>query len=205
MSDDKNAAKGGAKDAAKDAAKDGAAPAAKPKNKKMLVIIIAAAVLLLGGGAAAYFVLRPAPAAAEDGKEAKGGKEGKDGDKAKGEKGKGEKGKGEKGKDEKGKKPVFVDLDMFTVNMKDPEKFLQIKLTFQVAKSEQAEELKDVMPLVRSAVIPVLSQQDPVELATPEGKEKLCVQVAEAANKSLAATELADAIDAALITHMIIQ
>jgi len=197
MSDDKNAAKGGTKDGkdAKGAAPAGAA-AAKPRNKKMLIIGIAAAVLLLGGGAAAYFLLRPAPAAAED------AKAGKDGEKTAA---KGEKGKGDKGKDEKGKKPVFVDFEMFTVNMKDPEKFLQIKLTFQVSKAEQAEQLKDVMPLVRSAVIPVLGQQDPVELATPEGKEKLCTQVAQAANKSLASTELADAVDAVLITHMIIQ
>lgn len=204
MSDDKNAAKGGGKDAGKDAkpADAAAAPAGKKLNKKLLVVIIAVTVLLLGGGAAAFFLLRPAPAAAEDGK---GGDKDKPGEKGKGEKGKGEKGKDDKGKKGENKKPVFVDFEMFTVNMKDPEKFLQIKLTFQVAKAEQAEELKDVMPVVRSAVIPVLSSQDPVELGTPEGKEKLCAQVAEAANKSLANSELADAIDAVLITHMIIQ
>ena len=194
MSDDKTAAKG----AAKGAAAGAEAPAGKKKNKKVLVII-AAAVLLLGGGGAAYFFLRPAPAAADEA--GKDGKDAKAGEKAKGEKGKDEKG----GKKAEAKKPVFVDFEMFTVNLKDPEKFLQIKLTFQLAKAEQAEALKDLMPIVRSAVIPVLGAQDPVELGTAEGKEKLCTQITEAANKSLAGGELADAVDAVLITHMIIQ
>jgi flagellar FliL protein len=203
MSDDKNAAKGGAKDGkdAKAAPEGAAAPAGKKKNKKLLILIAAVSALLVGGGAAAYFVLKPAPAGADD-----AAKDGKGGEKAKaGEKGKGKDAKDEKGKKGENKKPVFVDFEMFTVNLKDPEKFLQIKLTFQVAKAEQAEELKDVMPVVRSAVIPVLSAQDPVELGTAEGKEKLCGLVAEAANKSLAGGELADSIDAVLITHMIIQ
>jgi flagellar basal body-associated protein FliL len=51
----------------------------------------------------------------------------------------------------------------------------------------------------------VLSAQDPTELMTAEGKEKLSSQVVEAANKSLAGGELADAVDTVLITHMIIQ
>jgi flagellar FliL protein len=193
MSEDKSAAKAVAKD--KNAAATGEKAAGKKKNPKRMVIIIAVAVMLLGGGgAAAFFLLRPAPAATEDAAKDKGA------DKAKGE-------KGAKAKDKKGesKKPFFVDFDMFTVNLKDPEKFLQIKLTFQVHSSETAESLKDLMPVLRSAVIPVLGGQDPTELMTPEGKEKLSSQVVEAANKALAGGELADSIDTVLITHMIIQ
>lgn len=196
MSDDKNAAKPGAKE--KDAAAKGDKADGKKKNPKRLIIIIAAAVLLLGGGAAAFFLLRPAAPAAEEVAKDKGAEKGAD--KAKGE-------KGAKAKDKKNdnKKPFFVDFDMFTVNLKDPEKFLQIKLTLQVRNSEAAESLKDLMPILRSAVIPVLSAQDPTELMTAEGKEKLSSQVVEAANKSLAGGELADAVDTVLITHMIIQ
>jgi flagellar FliL protein len=195
MPDDKNAAKPAAKD--KDAPVAGEKTAGKKNPKRMIIIIVAAAVLLLGGGATAFFLLRSSPAATEDGTKDKGA-----------EKGKAEKGeKGAKGKDKKGesKKPFFVDFEMFTVNLKDPEKFLQIKLTFQVRSNEAAESLKDLMPVVRSAVIPVLGGQDAAELMTPEGKEKLSAQVVEAANKALAGGELADSIDAVLITHMIIQ
>jgi flagellar FliL protein len=180
MADDK-------KDAAKPAEGDKAP--VKKKNPKLLILISAAAVLVIGGGAAAYFLTR-APAPAADEAAAKDGKDAK---------------KGEKDKKGESKKPFFVDFEMFTVNLKDPEKFLQIKLTFQVGTAEHAEALKDLMPKVRSAVIPVLSQQDAAEIMTPEGKEKMCAQLAEAANKALAGGELADAVDAVLITHMIIQ
>ena len=113
--------------------------------------------------------------------------------------------KEEKPKEAKDKKPFFVDFESFTVNLKDPEKFLQIKLTFQMKNAEGAEAMKDLMPIVRAAVIPVLGGQDAAEIGTPEGKTKLCEQVAEAAKKSLEGKEAAESIDAVLITHMIIQ
>lgn len=170
----------------------GEAAGGKKKNSKRVIIVIAALVLLLSGGAAAFFLTR---APAEDA--------------AKGDAGKGAKDvKSDKdGKDKKAenKKPYFVDSEMFTVNLKDPEKFLQIKLTFQVGTPEDAEQIKDLMPKVRSSVIPVLSAQDPAELMSAEGKDKLCVLLAQAANKSLAGDGPGDAVQAVLITHMIIQ
>jgi flagellar protein FliL len=206
MPDDRNAAK--AKDAPKEAGKDAAkgAPAAdaakkpaKAKNpKRKLIMIGAAAAVLIIGIAIAFFVLRPAPAAPDS---ADATAPAKPGEKAKGA-------AADKGKDgkkaEKGK-PVFVDLDMITVNLKDPEKFLQIKLTFQLHSADAVEPLKEMMPILRNAVIPVLGAQEPAELMTTEGKEKLSTQVVEAANKALASTEIPDAIDSVLITHMIIQ
>ena len=155
----------------------------KKKNPKIMIIIVAAAVLLLGGGAAAFFLLKPKPEAVEAGKDKKE----------------------EKPKEAKDKKPFIVDFESFTVNLKDPEKFLQIKLTFQMKNAEGAEAMKDLMPIVRAAVIPVLGGQDAAEIGTPEGKTKLCEQVAEAAKKSLEGKEAAESIDAVLITHMIIQ
>ena len=173
----------------KAAAAEGAAAPAK-KSKLKLIIIVAVAVLLLGGGAAAYFLTRPKPDAAA----AAAAADGKGGDEKKADEKKG-----------KAEKPAFVDFEMFTVNLKDPEKFLQIKLTFQVKTEAIAENLKELMPLIRSAVIPVLSSQDAAEIMTSEGKEKMLKQVVEAANQSIAGTDAKDAIDSALITHMIIQ
>ncbi len=201
MSDDKTAAKGKdapaaakGKDAQKPAPAEGDKSAGKKRNPKRLIIIVAAALVLLGGAATAFFLLRPAPSASEDVAKT-GGAEKTQVD------------KNGKSKEKKGdnKKPYFVDLETFTVNLKDPEKFLQIKLTFQVKTVEAAETLKDLMPIVRSSIIPVLGAQEPAALMTPEGKEKLSNEVVEAANKALAGGELADTIDAVLITHMIIQ
>jgi flagellar FliL protein len=187
MADNKAAAKdaAGAKGEKGDASQK---PEGKKRNPKRMIIIALAAVLLAGLGAAAYFLLlRPAPAEAQA-----------DAGKAQ---------PGEKGKDRKGepRKPFFVEFETFTVNMKDPEKFLQIKLIFQVGTVNTAEALKEFMPVVRSAVIPVLGMQDPAELMTPEGKEKLSAALTEAANKSLAGGELENAVETVLITHMIIQ
>jgi len=187
MADSKGAAP--AKEGAE--GKDGDKPAAKKKNPKMLLVIGVVALLLVGGGAAAFLLLKKPPEAAAEG------------DAAKGDAGKGK----EKDKEKKGevKKPFFVDLEPFTVNLKDPEKFLQTKLTFQVKTADEAETLKDMMPLIRSGVIPVLAGMDPAELMTPEGKDKMCAAVAEAANKAIAGRGVDDAVDAVLITHMIIQ
>lgn len=200
----KDAAKG--KDAAAATAKPGAKPGEKPaekpaekgasNNKKKILILALAAVVLLGGAGAAYWFLRPAPDAAEGAQAEDAAKDPK-----------AAKGKGEKAAEKKAenKKPTFVEMEMITVNLKDPDKFLQIKLTLELHNPDAAEPIKEMMPILRNAVIPVLSSQDPTELATPEGKEKLSTQVAEAANKSLAGAEFADAVEAALITHMIIQ
>jgi len=173
--------------------KDGAPEAAKKRNLKP-IIMIAAAVVLLGGGAAAFLLLRPHADAAPEAADAKSAAKDK-------------KGEDKKGDDKKGevKKPSFVEFDMFTVNLKDPEKFLQIKLTFQVKSETAAEGLKELMPLIRSAVIPVLSSQEAAQIMTVEGKDKMIKDVVVAANQSIAGTESKDAIENALITHMIIQ
>jgi flagellar FliL protein len=167
--------------AATAAAPEGAAPA-KKKNLKPL-ILIAAAVLLLGGGGAAFFLMRPksppAAAGAEKAPEADKGKE--------------------------GKKPSFVEFENFTSNLKDPEKFLQIKLTFVVDSDKAAEELKDIMPVMRGAIVPVLSSQDSAEIMTTEGKEKMSKQIVDATNQAIADHNLKEKVDAVLITHMIIQ
>lgn len=174
-----------------------ASPApAKKRNLKPLILIVGLILLLAGAGAGAYFYLENSRTAqsesAETGKnktpKGKDANKGKDADK----------------KDET-KKPYFVEFETFTVNLKDPEKFLQIKLTFQVKSVEAAESIKEFMPVVRSAVIPVLSSQDPADLIAKEGKEKLSTEVVAAANKAVAGTAADQSIDAVLITHMLIQ
>jgi len=190
-----------------DAAAGKGAPLARAKkNLKPVLLAAAAAVVLLGAGAAAWFLFfndsgkGAASTPAADAGKAKPGEKvasrdaGKDSAK-------------DAAKDKKGeaKRPFFVEFEPFTVNLKDPEKFLQIKLTFQVHSDTAAESLKDLAPIVRSAVIPVLSSQDPAEIMTNEGKEKMSSEVVVAANHALGNGEMENAIDAALIVHMIVQ
>ena len=166
---------------APEAGKDGAKTEAKKKKNLKPLILAAAAVVLLGGGGAAYFLTRPSAAPGADGKAA------------------------ESEKPKEGTRPYFVEFEPFTSNLKDPEKFLQIKLTFQVGTDKAAESLKDIMPVVRGAIVPVLSSQDAAEIMTTEGKEKLSKQIVDATNQSIADHNLKDKVDAVLITHMIIQ
>ncbi len=169
-----------------------AAATAKPANRKPMLLIVGVLLLLAAAGAGAYFFL---------GRSGDTQSASADTAKTKGDKGK-DKGKEKK---EEAKKPYFVEFETFTVNLKDPEKFLQIKLTFQVKSVEAAEAIKDLMPIIRSAVIPVLSAQDPSDLMAKEGKEKLSSEVVAAANKAVAGTAANDSVDAVLITHMLIQ
>jgi len=177
------------KDAAAAPGKAAGPAAAKKRNLKPIILIASVVLLLAGAGAGAYLYFggaRPESASSEQGKT------------------KTPKGKDTATKDE-AKKPYFVEFETFTVNLKDPEKFLQIKLTFQVKSVEAAEAIKELMPIVRSAVIPVLSSQDPADLIAKEGKEKLSTELVAAANRAIAGTPADHSIDAVLITHMLIQ
>jgi flagellar FliL protein len=103
------------------------------------------------------------------------------------------------------KLPYFVEFENFTVNLRDTDRYLQIRLSFEVKSVDAAEVIKDLMPVVRSAVIPVLGSQDSNELLQAEGKQKLSKDIVVAANKSLEHTAAENSVDAVLITHMIIQ
>jgi len=174
------------------AGKEGAAePAKKRRNPKLLVLVAVGVLVLAGGGGAAWFFTRPA--AAEGADAAKAGDKsppGKPGEKA----------------DEKKKEiPYFVEFESFTVNLKDPDRYLQAKLTFEVKSTEAAEAVKDLMPVLRSAVIPVLSSRDPSEIMSKEGKDKLAEEIVTVSNAALAGAGSTQKVEAVLFTHMIIQ
>ena len=152
------------------------------KKSSKLPILIAVAVLLLaaGGGAAYYFLVVKKPETpAQAAKSA-----------------------AEKKKDEK---PTFVEFENFPVNLMDPDKYLQIKLTFQTKSVDAGEYLKDYVPVVRNAVIPVLSSQTEAVLMTDAGKAKLEQMLVTAVNKALAGGKIDDPVSGVLIVHMIIQ
>lgn len=166
--------------AAKDAAAKPPVPR-KPINKK-LVMMIAAGVALLaigGGGTAAYFML---------------GHKGNDAEPT-------------EVKHEQKKMPVFVDLETFTVNLREPDddRFMQVKLVAELKDAPSGEVLKTMMPAVRSEILLLLGSKQVQDLASREGKETLAKEIVAAANKPLDGTPAEKSVENVNFTHLIIQ
>ncbi|HTT10258.1 MAG TPA: flagellar basal body-associated FliL family protein [Burkholderiaceae bacterium] len=190
-----------------DTAKEAAA--APKKGRSKLLIIIAAALALLGGGggAAAYFVLGKkhdvAQVEEEEDAPAEGEQAAKDKPEAKGEKLAPKKVK----KKKKSGAPVFVELDMFTANLRDDEgdRFIQVKLVAEVRDAPAGEMLKTMMPAVRNEVLLLLGSKEVKDVSTREGKEKLAGEIVAAANKTLEGTPAANGVEGVNFTHIIVQ
>jgi flagellar FliL protein len=178
---------------------EAAAAAPKKGGKGKLLIIIAVAVALLGagGGAAAYFMLgkKKHEAAQVDGEEEEVVADTK-----------ADTPKKAKRKKKEGL-PVFVELDMFTANLKDEDadRFIQIKLVAEVRDAPAGETLKNMMPAVRNEVLLLLGSKEAKDIATREGKEKLASEIVAAANKSLEGTPAANGVEGVNFTHIIVQ
>jgi flagellar FliL protein len=155
------------------------AGASKGGKGKLIIIGALAGVLLLGGGGAAAWVLM--------GKKA----EHADADKKVAPK----------------KMPVFVDLETFTVNLKDndDERFMQVKLVAEVKDAPAGEMLKTLMPAVRNEILLLLGSKQVAEIATRDGKEKLAQEIVASANKVLEGTPAAKSVEGVNFTHLIIQ
>lgn len=156
------------------------APPADPapaKGKKKLILIAAAALLVLllaGGGGAAYWMLsqnKPHDAAAEDEEEAAAVEEAK----------------AQKKKDEKRAAPVFLPLEMFTVNLadRDAERYAQVGVTLEVADTKTSDQLKAYMPALRNDVLMLLAHKRASELLERTGKLALAREIRGAALRAL--------------------
>lgn len=158
--------------------KDATTESPKKGGSKMLIIGLVAAITLLGGGGALAFVLM--------------GKKG---------------GEAEAKKSEARKMPVFVDLDTFTVNLKDKEaeRFLQAKLVAEVKDAAGGEMVKTLMPAVRNEILLLLGSKEAEQLSNREGKEALAKEIVTAANKPLEGTPHAGTVESVNFTHLIIQ
>ena len=152
--------------AANKEAAESAEEGAKKKGKGKLIIILAVVLVLILGGAGGWYWWSHQNAnevAADD-----------DGDQPVKKKKKKKKEEGEKEK-----APVFVSLDAFTVNLQGEEgQLLQTAITLQMVDDEDAEKLKQHMPLVRSRLLMLLSSKHPQEVLTAEGKTKLAEDIA---------------------------
>ena len=162
-----------------------------PKKKgKLLVIVIALlAVVLVGGGVGAYLLMSK-PAVEKKAKSAH--KEAAADDEEEGE-----------ADDEN---PVYEKLDQFTVNLSDPEShILQTDVQLRLADTKVQEKLKVHMPEVRDALIRLLSSKTAAELATPEGKDKIGLEVQKSINEVLGVKKRSKGVKKVLFASFIIQ
>jgi len=190
-----------------DAAKEGAASAPN-KGKGKLLIIIAVALTLLGGGggAAAYFMLGKKHDVAQVEEDEETPAEDHQAAKEKSE-GKADKTARKNKKKKRAGPPVFVELDMFTANLKDDDgdRFIQMKLVAEVRDAPSGEMLKNMMPAVRNEVLLLLGSKEAKDIATRSGKEKLAGEIVAAANKTLEGTPAANGVEGVNFTHIIVQ
>jgi flagellar FliL protein len=103
--------------------------------------------------------------------------------------------------------PVFVELDMFTANLKDndDDRFIQLRLVAEVRDVPSGEMLKTMMPAVRNEVLLLLGSKESKEVLTRDGKEKLAHEIVAAANKTLDGTPAANGVEGVNFTHIIVQ
>jgi flagellar FliL protein len=143
------------------------------QGKKKLVLIVAAVMVLLalgGGGVAFWAMKKNADAAAAA--------DGQDEDLEAATKRK---------KGDKHQLPVFLPMDLFTVNLadRDAERYAQVGVTLELADAKTSDLLKAYMPAVRNDVLMLIAHKKAAELQDRAGKVELAREIRRAALKPL--------------------
>ncbi|HEY6353494.1 MAG TPA: flagellar basal body-associated FliL family protein [Burkholderiaceae bacterium] len=148
------------------------APApAKGKKKLILIAALALLVLALGGGIAFWLLQKKAAAEADGGDDAETAADAQP----------------HKKKGDKQHLPVFLPLDMFTVNLADreAERYAQVGVTLELSDIKTSDLLKAYMPAVRNDVLMLIAHKKASELQDREGKLELAREIRRAAMKPL--------------------
>ena len=159
-----------------------AAEAPKPKKKKTLLIIIAVLLLGGGGGAGWWFTMGKKPADPKAAAEAH--------------------------KKEDEKPPVYIRLDVFTVNLQKSESedaYLQTEFQLKVGDEHVSEEIKLRSPEIRNAILLLLSSKSKADLVTVEGKQKLSQEIVANINKIIHAKDEKHGVQGVYFTTFVIQ
>jgi flagellar FliL protein len=152
------------------AAPVGAAPKSR---KKLLIILIVVAVLLLAGGGGALYFIKAKQAAELAFEEDEYGDEPRANTRT--------------NRRDLSVAPVFVPLDLFTVNLADREadRYLQATISLEVDDEKAAEMVKNFMPLIRNSILMTLTYKTSAELLERDGKAKLAVELRKEVSKAL--------------------
>ena len=166
-----------------------ATEAAPPKSKKKLIIIIAAIIVLLAGAGGGWYFMKSKEAHK---KPAKHGEVQEAAEEAEGE---------------HAAAPVFLTLETFTVNLQpDPdEKFLQLDISIQVKKPEEAEALKGQMPAIRNRLLMLLTSKQASQISTIEGKQELSDEILVEVNKPFTEHGKPQKVTGVFFTSFVIQ
>lgn len=98
----------------------------------------------------------------------------------------------------------YTKLEPITVNLADLSRYLQIQITIKAGNPEMAESIKMYMPVVRHALILLLSSKSPEDVSTELGKQKLMDEAKVAINKA-AELKPAHGVVAVLFESFIVQ
>jgi flagellar FliL protein len=152
------------------AAPVGAAPKSR---KKLLIILIVVAVLLLAGGGAALYFIKAKQAAELDLEEDDFGDE--------------PRAKAKANRRDLTVVPVFVPLELFTINLADREadRYVQLTISLEVDDEKAAEMVKSFMPVIRNSILMSLSYKTSAELLERDGKAKLAAELRKEISKAL--------------------
>ncbi|MFN0186494.1 MAG: flagellar basal body-associated FliL family protein, partial [Aquabacterium sp.] len=90
-------------------------------------------------------------------------------------------------KDDKAAPPVFMPLEVFTVNLADREadRYAQIGITLELDDAKTSDQIKVYMPAIRNNILMVIAHKTAENLISKEGKVKLAQEVQREALKSL--------------------
>ncbi len=82
---------------------------------------------------------------------------------------------------------VMFDLGTFIVNLADPgvEMYAKVSITLELSDQEVTKEVEKRLPIVKDAVIDILSSKTYSDIRTPEGKEKLRFELIKRINTIL--------------------
>ena len=139
-----------------------AAAPVKAKSKKLIVIGAVLALLVIVGAGAAWFLASRSHAEEDDGS-------------------------APPPKEVAKVAPTFLPLENMVVNLADPggDRFAQIGITLELEDAKTAEQVKQYLPAIRSAILLLVSQHTAEELLTREGKEGLAADIRNLINKIL--------------------
>ncbi|MCX8042521.1 MAG: flagellar basal body-associated FliL family protein [Desulfobacterota bacterium] len=149
----------------------------KKKSPLLLVIIIAVAGLVIGGGGVVtYMLLKGKPTASKQ--EPVAGKELGEKKEAGGHGGKQEKQKGES--TIKNIEPSFI------VNLAGPTRsYLKVDMALELSEKKVEAEIESKLPMIKDAIVLVLSEQTPDSIADNRGKLQLKDQLLRRINNHL--------------------
>jgi flagellar protein FliL len=105
------------------------------------------------------------------------------------------------------KKPVFLELKKFVVSVPGDDRlhYLMMEMSVMSYNQDELDKLQDFLPVIRNAVITLLSKQHYNDLAQPGVMEPLQIALRDKLRRVMNDMASSNGIDQVLITKMVIQ